>query len=335
VQVLINGLSLVGTIEAGVITSSRFRAGSFRVSAVLAQPDFPLDFWITSNEIAVEILAATDEFAGLHSVIEGKVDQISVDPVRGLVQIFGRDYTSVLLDSNTQEVFVNKTASEMAIAIATRRGLAPLVSATTDVIGRQDNDGHTYSTFRQSSRTLSEWDILVDLAVQESYDVFVAGKSLYFQPSGSTTRRFDLNMGGVTGVRVERLLPGASDISVVVQSWDCRQQTMVHEAAGGSQLQDPGFQQPTARRTYIVMEPNLSSADAARIAKSRLAEFSSYKTTCIIDMPGELIPTARDEISLSDQTGLRMGNFDVESIDRRFHPISGFTQRVRTRSRVD
>jgi hypothetical protein len=334
-QVLINGQPLVGTVEAGVTTFSRFRAGSFQISAVLAQPEFSFDFWITSSEITVEILVAADGSSGLYSIIEGKADQISVDPVRGLVRISGRDYTSVLLDSNTQEVFVNRTASELAISIATRRGLVPLVSATTDMVGRQDNDGHTYSTFRQFSRTLSEWDILVDLAVRENYDVFVAGKSLCFQPSGSMRRRFNLNMTAATGVRVERLLPGGADISVIVQSWDCREQAMVQEVVGGSESQNSGLQQPAARRTYIVMEPNLSAADAARIAKSRLAEFSSYKTTCIIDMPGELTLTARDEISLIDQAGLPVGSFEIEAIDRRFHPISGYTQRIRTRSSAD
>ena len=331
-QVLINGLPLAGTIDAEVITSSRFHAGSFRISAVLTQPDFSFNFWTTSNEIAVTVLAATNQTGELDTVIEGKADQISVDPVRGLVRIFGRDYTSVLLDSNSQDVFVNKTASEIAISIATRRGLVPLVSPTTGMIGRQDNDGYTYSTFRQFSRTLSDWDILVDLAVREGCDVFVTGKSLHFQPSGLMRRQVNLSVATAKSVRVERLLPGESDIGVIVQSWDCRQQAMVQEMAGGSQSQDAGFQQPTASRTYIVMEPNLSAAEAARIAKSRLTEFSSYKTTCIIDMPGDLALTARDEIQLGDQGGLPIGNFQIESIDRRFHPVSGFTQRVRTRA---
>src|SRR6185437_11132163 len=145
-------------------------------------------------------------------------------------------------------------------------------------------------------------------------------------------RQIGLSIAAAKSVRVERLLSGESDISVIVQSWDCRQQAMVQEMAGGSQSQDAGFQQPTASRTYIVMEPNLAAAEAARIAKSRLVEFSSYKTTCIIDMPGELTMTAQDEILLGDQSGLPIGNFQIESIDRRFHPISGFTQRVKTRS---
>ncbi len=130
-----------------------------------------------------------------------------IDPALGLVHLDGRDLTTSLIETRTQETFANRTASEIATLLAGRHSLTAQVVPTTTPVGRYYQDEHDRITLDQFSHATTEWDLLVFLARQESFDVFVQGQSLYFQPATQPT---DIAMavrpGDLIDLKLERSL---------------------------------------------------------------------------------------------------------------------------------
>jgi hypothetical protein len=99
------------------------------------------------------------------------------DPLAGTIHITGRDLTAKLIDTKTSENFLNQTSSQIAQTLAARHGLAAQVTATTTRVGTYYSQNHS-----GLSQERSEWDLLVELAAYEDFDVYVRGETLYFQP---------------------------------------------------------------------------------------------------------------------------------------------------------
>ena len=88
-----------------------------------------------------------------------------------------------MIDAYRQQDFVNQTASEVVSSIAQYHGLTPVVTATSGSVGRYYGDGFTRLSLGQFSRIRSDWDLVVELARENGFDVFVQGATLYFQPA--------------------------------------------------------------------------------------------------------------------------------------------------------
>jgi phage protein D len=80
-----------------------------------------------------------------------------------------------LIDTLTNDKFINQTASQVATQFAQQAGLVPQVTATTAQIGRYLNQQYGYA-----SQDLSQYRLLSYLAQQEGFDLYVKDKTLVF-----------------------------------------------------------------------------------------------------------------------------------------------------------
>lgn len=160
-------------------------AGTFRVRLPVSALTAPIDtnYVLGTNPIQAQIYAGfpgnPDQYgtSDLKQLITGNVDNIQFDPVRRIIELSGRDYTSLLIDAKTFDRWTNQTASEIATILAKRHGLTPVVTATIGAVGKiyeidkiHDRHGST------------EWELLTWLASIYDYVAYVQGMTLYFGP---------------------------------------------------------------------------------------------------------------------------------------------------------
>ena len=328
-RILVNGLLMPGAIEAEVISNNHYGADRFSVSLALGSDTRygAAQFWASTVDILIEVQFSLDGGASFTSLVQGTVDSVSIDPVLGFVNLDGRDLSASLIEARTQESFTNQTSSEIAILLAERHNLTPQVFSTTGPVGRYYQNEHDRITLDQFSHSTTEWDLLVFLARQEGFDVFVEGQSLYFQPSTDVTDiALTLRPTDVVGIRLGRALTLARSMQVIVKSWNSRQNTVFVQKAVASGGGEPSGGEP---QSYVFIKPNLAPNDALDFAQKRLAELVRHERTVDLEMPGELALTSRSMIAL-DGTGTDFDQvYRVDAIERRLHPDRGMTQCVR------
>ncbi len=330
-RVIANGLILNGAMEAEVISTNYFGADRFSASVALGIDQWAdISFWASESDIVLEVQFSLDGGDSFTSLILGTVDTVVIDPILCLVHLGGRDLTTALIESRTQETFANRTASEIASLLAGRHNLTPQVVATTTPVGRYYQDEHDRVTLDQFSHATTEWDLLVFLARQEAFDTFVQGQALYFQP---TTQQSDIAVtlypGDLIDLKLERSLTLAHDVEVVVKSWNSRQNSAFVQQARANAGTSGSIGLP---RSYVFVRPNLTPNDALKFAQQKLAELTRHERIIEASMPGELELTPRSMIML-DGTG---SDFDqvyfVDVIERRLHQTSGLTQHICARN---
>jgi phage protein D len=328
-QLLANGQVVACAIAAEVLSNNYYAADRFSATVGL-RLDRRIDasFWASEVDILLEVRISLDGGSSYTSLIQGEVDNVAIDSTLGLVHLDGRDFTASLIEARTQETFANRTASEIASILAKRHDLTSYVSVTSTPVGRYYQSEHDRITLDQFSRATTEWDLLVFLAQHEGFDVFVAGQSLYFQPTTLAGHlAVSLRPEDVTDLRLERSLTLARDIEVVVKSWNSRQNSAFVQRARASCLGGGSGGSDTAQY-YVVVQPNLIPDDALKLAQRKLAELTRHERTVRIAMPGELALSPRSMISLGgtgtdfDQT------YYIDVIERRFQPGGGFTQTI-------
>jgi phage protein D len=253
-----------------------------------------------------------------------------VDFLRGVVRIEGRDLTAALIETRTQETFVNRTSSEIAQILAERHGLTAQVTSTTTPVGRYYQNEHDRITLDQFSRAMTEWDLLVFLAQQEGFDVFVQGKTLHFQPKSGSIGAISMTPADMTSLRLERSLTLAEDLEVTVKSWNTRQNNAFTQTARSS---ESGLQSGR-RQQYVLVRPNLTSDQALKLAQQKLADGTRHERIISMSMPGELAISARSLMRLSDTGSEFDGVYYVDSIERHLHIDHGFTQHLRCKNVV-
>jgi phage protein D len=334
-MVLANGTPVAGAIEAQVFANNHYAADRFSVAVALNADPSSAAFWSGTSDILLDVRMSLDGI-GFTSVVRGAVDLVDLDPVQGLIHAEGRDLTAALIESRTQETFANRTASEIARLFADRHNLAAEVTETRTPVGRYYQDEHDRITLGQFSRATTEWDLLVFLAQQEGFDVFVSGTTLYFQPPAGADVALTLSPDTVLDLRLERSLTLARDIEVTVKSWNSRQQSAFtqtarsHGRGQGAAGLAGGRSGPPQR--YVIVRPNLTSDQALQLAQQKLAELTRHERVISAAMPGELTLTPRSLISLQgtgtdfDQT------YYVDTIERRLHVEGGFTQHLRCKN---
>lgn len=225
-------------------------------------------------------------------LIVGQVDDITLDPLAGTIEISGRDYTAKLIDTKTSESHLNQTASQIATLIAGREGLKPVVTATSTVVGTYYSQNHVDINQEQS-----EWDILVRLAEYENFDVFVKGKELHFQPKASETGdryaityTFDQYQptASVTAIRFERSLTIIKGVVVNVRSWNAKQKkAFVAAWPKAVKTAKPGQLGASSPLQYHFTIPGLTQDQAIKAAHDRYNRIVQHTVKMSADLPGD------------------------------------------------
>jgi len=108
----------------------------------------------------------------LDHIFTGRID--GVKPKFGssmTVQIIGRDYSAPMIDTEYSVAYADRTSSQIAVILAKKYSLKPLVTTTTAIAGRD--------LFADKK----EWEVLQTLADLEGFVCYVTkDKELYFGP---------------------------------------------------------------------------------------------------------------------------------------------------------
>jgi phage protein D len=336
-RLLVNGTSLLGAVEADVLSNNHYAADRFSAVVTLGI-DLWADaaYWASQTDILVDVQFSLDGGATFISLIQGLVDTVAIDVLTSTLRIEGRDLTAAMIENRTQETFANRTSSEIATIFAGRHNLTPIVTLTTMPVGRYYQNEHDRIALNQFSRSMTEWDLLIFLAGQEGFDVFVNGTSLYFQPTaGSAAIPYTVTPGQLQDLRLERSLTLARDIVVTVKSWNSRQQnayTQTVRASGQAGSGTGGAGRESPPQHYVFVRPNLTMNDALKLAQQKAAELAQHERVWEATMPGDLALDPRSMIQLVGTATDFDQTYFIDMIDRHLSMEHGFVQRIRAKN---
>lgn len=343
VRVLANGEALPTPLSASITSNSYYHASEFALTfAASARAGA---WWDVSPPWVLDVQVSTDG-ASYSTLLSGEADTIAYDAATHMLSVAGRDFVAALIETKTQESFQNQTASEIAKTIAARHNLSADVAATTALAGTFYQQDHVRLTLGQFARATTEWDILTYLAQNEGFDVWVEGRTLYFQPQpapGSpdftvavTTTPDGATLANVEQLRCLRALTLAKDIQVEVHSWDSRHQrgfTKTARAIGAktAAIQKASNQVGTVTQRYVFVRPNLTEDQALQLAQRMLEQLGRQERNVEIEMPGEMTLSPRSQVAVTG-TGTSFDQlYWVDSI-RREITVKGFRQSLRLKN---
>ena len=245
-------------------------------------------FWASETNIAIQVLFTLDGISFVN-LFAGTVDTVALNATQGLVHIAGRDLSTRLIETRTEETFSNRTSSEIASLLANRHGLTPNVVQTTTPVGRYYQDEHDRITLGQYSRSTTEWDLLVFLALQEGFDVTVTGTVLNFRPSSNTTATpYIVAPTDCIEMTLERRLPLAQDITVTIKSWNSRQSSASIQTVTNSGNVSSNSGGSSTNKQYLFVRPNLTGDQALKFARQKLDDLTMHERVVDLTVPGDL-----------------------------------------------
>lgn len=172
-----------------IATTTFYSADTYEVTIPLygQSPNINLNYWSSVIDATIKVyigfppnpIAYTAQ--DLELFLVGDIDLMEVDPLNAKVNISGRDLTSRFLDTKTTQTFPNDTASNIAIKLANKHGLTPVVTPTTGTVGRYFTNFSTNAT-NLLSKQITEWDLLTFIAQQSGFVTFVQDTRLFFSP---------------------------------------------------------------------------------------------------------------------------------------------------------
>jgi hypothetical protein len=307
-QIALNGSVMFGLVSLSVDLTNNFEAAKFSVQANVEQ-GFPTNaaFWSNQTKVTAEIQVGYENNGSVawQTVLTGVVDSYEIDLDTSSISFNGRDLAAQLIDTKTAQTYSNQTSSEIATLLAQSVGLTPVVTATTIPVGRYYQIDHARMSLGAFHTDITEWDLLVYLAQQEGFDLFVLGTSLYFQPPATAANAFNISwqlgqdgipISNVINLRLRHSLTLARGVSVTVKSWHSNLKRPIiaktANTAGGSK-QDGGGQD------YVFYVPNLTPQQAIALANQRYADITRHLRTIEFEAPGNLLLTPRSLLVLS------------------------------------
>ena len=305
-QVLADGSALPGAMSAEVSSNNHLSADRFRVRFAARG----LDPAALRGRLDVQV--GLD--GGWTSLLLGTADSLHFDPIRGTLDVEGRDLSAALVEARVDETFANRTSSEVAELLAARHGLEADVTATSVTVGRLYGSERDRLTMGQFARATTEWDLLAALAGQEGFDLFMDGPRLHFGPPDGADPVV-LPVGGCVSLELEHRL-ALADVQVQVRSWGTRAGTAVSASAG------------SGARRHGVVRPNLPQDEAQRLAERTLADLQRHEWAAHVVMPGELGLTARSRVQVQGAGPGWDRVMAVAEISRGLDVRRGFSQRV-------
>lgn len=332
---------LTGVTEFEVTNASHFSADTFHLKAAIDKLPLGLgiEYWGKSTGDELEIFAGFKDQTGQgtpKSLIYGQVDDVEIDLVGRTLALSGRDLSARFLDAKTAEHFQDNTASDIAIAIAKRHGMTASVTPTEEWVGGYYEYYHTRMTKDQS-----EWDLLMFLAEQEGYELWVSGKTLNFQPPVPVTAApyvlewSDLGQGNRQAnfetLKLHRSQTLAKDVTVKVQSWNQAQETVI--TAESKRVQANKSQRVGgAGQIYTFFPPNLTKDQADKWANAKAEDITKHERVITGSMPADNLLTNRSLIKLVGTNTDWDQLYNLDSVTRRQSVSDGYTMDFRAKN---
>lgn len=335
--VLLAGVD-VPFVSWDVDSNSFYSADTFSiVFALSAMPadTGTLNWWSSQTAIEISISAAIigQNACDVKNLIIGGVDKWHFDPARFEVTAEGRDYTGKLIDTKTSEKFSNLTTSQVAIELAQRHGLTPVVTATTTSVGAITKYDHVHVT---DERT--EWDLLSYFAGLDGFQVFVTGNELHYEPAldPAQTDQYVIHwhaanltafpQSNVETLQFERDLTLAKGVTVEVRSWNAKTGKAYTETYPNSGAKGIAPGQAVAKRqVYSVVRSGLDRQGAQALAQALHKQITVHEMRMSASMPGDnlLMPDTIVRIEGTDSTFDQL--YYADAVRRSMSFDSGYT----------
>src|SRR5271165_1160673 len=220
-RVLINGVNVNSVMHAEISNRGSFKSSRFELTISITR-NTPDNSWLRllHGKIAVIIFVFPDISSDIGMTFEGMADSISIDQTNGIARVIGRDYSAILVESTYQYSFCNQTASEIANSIAIRHGFRTNISATSTMVGSYQ-EGYNQILLNTHSRAINEWDLLIQLARGEGFELFTDGSTLVFTPASVLPRgNVPINVNTVIKISFHRDCPLSEKTVLTVKSWN-------------------------------------------------------------------------------------------------------------------
>lgn len=340
-RVLADQTPVDGAQSFTITANNNRQADQFNAAfALLPGSDFSADWWSRQGRVRLSLQAGfadpTDGVSGWTTLLVGDCDSVDIEMTTGIVRVAGRDLTALLIDQKIVASYQNQTASQVVMNLAKGAGLTPNVASTTTLIGRYYRADHTNTALDQFSEASTQWDLLVYLATQEGFDVWVSGTTLNFQPPPE--KPVMVKMPYTTGIiprfggmelSLHRAMTLAKDVEVQVRSWNSHHKKgFTVKLRGSIKTNEGAVVKLGPPQTYVFVRPNLTHAQAEIFAQQKLKEISRHERMVSVKMPGDLSLNVRDMVQLrGTETGFDQ-DYYIDTIERSLNLKSGFVQTV-------
>lgn len=315
---LADGGALPGVLAADVFANNHLAADRFRLRLAASVADLA---GLQAPGLRLDVQAGWD--GGWTSLIVGTADALAFDPVRGVLEVEGRDLSAELIETQASETFANRTSSEIVKIIAARHGLSADVEPTSTPVGRYYQAEHDRVALGQFARAMTEWDLLAFLAGQEGFDLFMQGDTLRFGPPDGDA--VPLRVEDCLSLELGHELGLAREVAVTVRSWGTRAGVALEHTARGPGGSKTGGGKPLR---HVLVRPNLDAVQAQRVAERALADLLRHEWTARATMPGELGLTPRRRVALVGTRTDWDRVYAVSELSRHLDVRRGFTQRI-------
>ena len=305
-QVLVGSQLLTGVISIEATNTSHFAADTFKVVAALQglPANYGVDYWDKSSGDELSVRGGFSGESPLQELVYGQVDDIEIDLVGRTLTLTGRDLTARMLDTKTTVTYQNQRASDIVTQVAKNHGLTPNVQTTAFAV-----TGTYYEILNaMHMQGRSDWDLCVLLAEHESFDLWVSGHTLNFQPHlDPTTKPYvitwaDAGQGerysNAKSLRLKRSETLARDIIVNVVSWNQAQGKTFKATVRRSQANKTSAKSSVAPLTYNFYPPNLNQVQVNKYAYAKFDEISRHERNISATLPGDNVLAARGIVQL-------------------------------------
>lgn len=334
--VLVNGVS-VPFFSLDVDSNSFYSADTFSaVFPVSALPGSIGSIWWWASqkeiEIAIEVNVSDTETTSQQLMIVGGVDKITSHPARFEIHVEGRDYTSKFIDTKTSEKFSNYTTSDVAILLAKRHGLTPVVTPTKTNVGSIEANDRTHVSDERS-----EWDLLAYFAGLDGFQVYVTGNELHYEPAldPATADQYVVRYvaSGINAfptanctddLTLERDLTLAKGVTVQVRSWKNGKAYTETYPANSAKGIAPG-QAKAKRQVYTITRSGLDREEAQQLAQKIHKQITDHEMRISGSLPGDNLLTATTIIRLEGTNSQFDQLYYTDSIRRSLSFESGYS----------
>lgn len=305
-----------------------------------------IEYMLSQPAILVEIFAGFPAnpinygAADLESLVLGGINNLGLNIFNnGLLEFDGFDLSKKLVDNKTTEKYPNHVASDIATLIAQKEGLTPVVTATDTPVGYYYTQDYV-----QLQTEVTEWDLLTYLAQKEGFQVFVRGKSLYFQPRPLTSpnpyvlQATTLENGQIatlngSGLKIGRNLNYARDVIVKVKSWNSRTGRVTAEARATPNKKTvlAAAAQPIGEaQTFEYTIRGLTKEQAIIQAQKILTDITQHERLLEVTLPGNNIIHKDTVITLKGVSESADQNYYPDTIIRRIG--QGYQMEIRAKN---
>jgi phage protein D len=329
-----NAIELTGIIDFEVTNASHFAADTFSLNADLdlLPVNYGLTYWGQSFGDELEIFVGFDGNPSF-SLIYAQIDDVEIDVAERSMRLGGRDLSARFLDVKTAQLFQQQTASQIATMLAQSHGMTASVTPTTQKVGAYYEYYHSRVT-----KDESEWDLLMFLAEQETYDLWVSGKTLNFQPPVADTAppyivQWDENTraGNFESLKMARSQTLAKDVIVKVNSWNQAQETVI--VAENHRVQANKSQRVGGNaQIYTFYPPNLTKDQADKFAAAKAEDITKHERVITGKLPGDMVLNHRSLIKLTGTQSNWDQLYNVDTVTRHMSVGGGFSMEFRAKN---